>query len=85
MNLLSLISLYLNINCQITTKYATIPKFKLFRKPFFNKGQERCQIMLKGVECQVRIYTIKVKIIENNSHSKWTTLYPSQMAPHRKS
>jgi len=32
MNLLSLISPWFNINCQITTKYATVPKFKLFRE-----------------------------------------------------
>ena len=30
MNLLSLISLWLDINCQITTKYTTIPKSKSF-------------------------------------------------------
>ena len=32
MNLLNLISPWLNINCQITMKCTTVPKFKLFRE-----------------------------------------------------
>ena len=32
MNLLSLISSWLDINCQITMKYATVPKLKLFHQ-----------------------------------------------------
>ena len=32
MNLLKLISSYLDINCQITTKYAIVSKLKFFRE-----------------------------------------------------
>ena len=32
MNLMTLINLRLDINCQVTTKYATVPKPKLFHQ-----------------------------------------------------